>query len=121
MKIKKIQIEIKNLEGALKEAGQVYEQLAKGKKGKKKSAIYFSNLKEMRRALTEKRLEIIKTIKNKKPVSIYELAKMLHRNLKNVLQDVEYLKELGIVEVEETTDKKIPHVYYDRIDLQIAV
>ena len=55
------------------------------------------------------------------PASIYELAKILNRNLKNVLQDVEYLKELGIVEIEEAVDKKIPHVYYDRVDLQIAV
>jgi predicted transcriptional regulator len=121
MRIKKIHIEIKTLEQALKEAGEVFEGITKGKKVKKKRAVYFSNLKEIRRTLTEKRLEIIKTVKDKKPVSIYELAKMLHRNLKNVLQDVEYLKELGIVEVEETVDKKIPHVYYDRIDLQIAV
>jgi predicted transcriptional regulator len=121
MKIKKIHIEIKTLEHALKEAGGVFEQIARGKKVKKKSAVYFSNLKEMRRALTEKRLEIIKTIKDRKPASIYELAKMLNRNLKNVLQDVEYLKGLGIVEIEETVEKKIPHVYYDRIDLQIAV
>ena len=29
--------------------------------------------------------------------------------------------KVGIVEIEETLDKKIPHVYYDRIDLQIVV
>lgn len=121
MKVKKIHIEIKSLEKALKEAGEVFEGIANGRKVRRKSAVYFPNIKEMRRALTEKRLEIIKTIKDKRPASIYELAKILHRDLKNVLQDIEYLQELGIVEIEETSDKKIPHVYYDRIDLQIAV
>ena len=29
--------------------------------------------------------------------------------------------KVGIVAIEETVGKKIPHVYYDRIDLQIAV
>jgi predicted transcriptional regulator len=44
----------------------------------------------MFRALTEKRLELLKTIKDRKPSSIYELAKLSGRDLKNVLQDVSY-------------------------------
>jgi predicted transcriptional regulator len=60
----------------------------------------------MRRVLTEKRLELLKTIKEKEPSSVYDLAKILHRDLKNVLQDVAYLQELGIIEVTDTGDKK---------------
>jgi predicted transcriptional regulator len=121
MKVKTIHIEVKSLDSALKEAGEVFEKLAQGKTVKKKDAIYFSNLKEMRRALTEKRLELLHIVKKQKPSSVYELSKMLHRDLKNVLQDVEYLRELGVLEVEETNDRKIPRVEYDKIALEVAV
>ena len=121
MKIKKIHIEIKSLDDALTEAGQVFEKIAQGKTIKKKTSVYFSNIKEMRTVLTEKRLELLKTVKDKKPSSIYDLAKMLKRDLKNVIQDVEYLKELGIIEVTETKDKKIPSVRYDMIAFEVAI
>ena len=52
---------------------------------------------------------------------MYELSRILNRDLKNVLQDVTYLADLGIVKVEETKDKKIPSVAYDRIAFEIAI
>ncbi|MBM4350600.1 MAG: hypothetical protein FJ106_12030 [Deltaproteobacteria bacterium] len=121
MKIKKVYIGIKSLDETLREAGEVFEQVSKGKAVKQKTAVYFSNLKEMRRVLTERRLELLKTIKDKKPQSVYALAKLLHRDLKNVLQDVSYLQEMGIVDVTETGDKKIPQVGFDRISFEIAI
>lgn len=121
MKIKKVYIEIKSFDDTLREAGEVFEQVSKGKTVKQKTAVYFSNLKEMRRVLTERRLELLKTIKDKKPQSVYALAKLLHRDLKNVLQDVSYLQEMGIVDVTETGDKKIPQVGFDRISFEIVI
>ena len=121
MKIKRIKIEIRSLDNALKEAGEVFEKLTKGETVQKKTAIYFNNLKEMRKVLTEKRLELLKTIKDKKPASVYQLARMVHRDIKNVLQDLSYLKELGLVEITETRDKKIPHVGYDKIAFEVAI
>lgn len=121
MKIKKICIGIKSLDDALKEAGAVFEKVSKGKKTKSKTAVYFSNLKEMRRALTEKRLELLKAIKDKEPSSVYDLAKMLNRDLKNVLQDITYLQELGIIDVTQTGTKKIPQFHYDKISFEVAI
>jgi predicted transcriptional regulator len=121
MKIKRIKIEIRSLDNALKEAGEVFEKLSKGETVQQKTAIYFNNLKEMRKVLTEKRLELLKAIKDKKPASVYELARMVNRDIKNVLQDLSYLQELGLVEITETRDKKIPHVGYDKIALEIAI
>ena len=121
MKIKRIKIEIRSLDNALKEAGEVFEKLTKGETVQKKTAIYFNNLKEMRKVLTEKRLELLKAIKDKKPASVYELARMVNRDIKNVLQDLSYLQELGLVEITETRDKKIPHVGYDKIALEIVI
>ena len=121
MKTKKITIEIRTLDNTLKEAGDVFEKLKKGQVVAEKSALYFPNLKEMRRVLTEKRLELLRTIKHKKPSSVYELSRILNRDLKNVLQDVAYLADLGIVKVEETKDKKVPSVAYDRIAFEVAI
>jgi predicted transcriptional regulator len=121
MKIKKIFVGVRPLDDILKEAGETFEQLTKGKSVKHKRAIYFTNLKEMRRVLTERRLEILKTIRDRKPSSIYELARMVDRDLKNVLQDLSYLQELGIVAITETGVKKVPHFDYDRISIEVAV
>ncbi|HME43493.1 MAG TPA: hypothetical protein VKF36_10440 [Syntrophorhabdales bacterium] len=121
MKTKRITIEIRTLDAALKEAGDVFDKLKKGQAVAKKSALYFPNLKEMRKVLTEKRLELLRTIKRRKPSSVYELSRILNRDLKNVLQDVAYLADLGIVNVEETKDKKIPSVAYDRIAFEVAI
>src|SRR3990172_1899326 len=71
-----------------------------------------------------KRVEVLHVIKKERPASVYELAKMLNRDAKNVTQDLEYLKNIGLVEIKRTREKKertIPEVKYDRIDLQIAV
>lgn len=121
MKVKKIFVGVKPLDDVLKEAGETFEHLAKGKAIKQKRAIYFASLKEMRRVLTERRLEILKTIRDRKPSSVYELAKMVERDLKNVLQDLSYLQDLGIVSVTDTGMKKVPHFDYDRISIEVAV
>lgn len=121
MKIKRVKIEIRSLDNALKEAGDVFNKLSRGERVQKKTAIYFSNLKEMRKVLTEKRLDLLKAVKDKKPASIYELAKVVNRDIRNVLQDLAYLQELGLVEITETKDKKIPHVEYEKIAFEVAI
>ena len=121
MKIKKIFVGVRPLDDALKEAGETFDQLAKGKAVKQKRGIYFASLKEMRRVLTERRLEILKTIRDQKPSSVYELARMVDRDLKNVLQDLSYLQQLDIVDITETGVKKVPHFDYDRISIEVAV
>ena len=56
MKTKKITIEVRALDDALKEAGEVFDKLQKGQHVAEKRAVYFPNLKEMRKVLTERRL-----------------------------------------------------------------
>jgi predicted transcriptional regulator len=121
MKTKKIFVGVKPLDEILQEAGETFDYLAKGRAVKHKRAIYFASLKEMRRVLTERRLEILKTIRDQKPSSVYELAKMVDRDLKNVLQDLSYLQELGIVSMTETGMKKVPHFDYDRLSIEVTV
>ena len=126
MKVKNVTIGIKSIEEVLNKTKDVMERLERGEKVKKrKPGIYFESLNVMRKAITHEKLKILKVIKEKHPTSIYELAKLLNRNLKNVSDDVHYLAELGLIELEKGKsngrEKTMPVVNYEKILLEIAV
>ena len=124
MRIKRVKIGIKSLEDVLGNAREVMKRLERGEKVKKESGIYFENLDAFRRTLTEKRLEMLHVIKEKHPSSVYQLAKILNRDIKNVNMDLEYLREVGLVEIKRSKEKRervIPEVNYDVIELRVAV
>src|SRR3972149_8369619 len=124
MKVKNVKIGIRTREEAFKEAKDVMEKLSRGEKVKKHAGVYFENLDAMRKILTEKRLEILHAVKERHPSSIYDLAKMLDRDITNVIDDLDYLKELGLVVLKKSKsgrDKTVPTVDYDMIRLEIAV
>lgn len=126
MRVKNVTIGIKSIKEVLNSAKDVMERLERGEKvRKKKPGIYFESLEVMRKAITHERVKILKVIKDKHPQSIYELAKLLGRNLKNVADDVHYLAELGLIELEKGKsngrEKTMPVVKYDKILLEIPV
>jgi predicted transcriptional regulator len=124
MRAKKIDIGIKSLKESLKDFSTAWGKMASGEKIKKEKSLYFDSIDTMRAILTNKRLLILKTVREQSPSSVYELAKMLGRDLKNVNQDLKLLAEVGLVTLEKKqTDKKrvIPHVEYSKILLEIPV
>lgn len=124
MKVKRIDIGIKGLRESLKDFAETWQKLEAGKKVKKEEGIYFDTIDTMRAVLTNNRLLILKTIRERHPQSVYELAKMLGRDLKNVNQDLKLLAEIGLVTLEKVeADKKriVPHVEYSKILLEIPV
>jgi len=124
MKVKKIDIGIKGLKESLKDFAETWKKVEAGKKVKKEEGIYFDSIDTMRAVLTNKRLQVLKAIREQKPASVYELSKILQRDLKNVNQDLKMLSDIGLVTLEKTeTDKKrvIPHVDYSKILLEIPV
>jgi predicted transcriptional regulator len=124
MKVKKIDIGIKGLKESLKDFADTWKKVESGKRVKKEEGIYFDSIDTMRAVLTNKRLLILKVIRERKPASVYELAKILGRDIKNVNQDLKLLSDSGLVTLEKTeTDKKrvVPHVDYTKILLEIPV
>ena len=73
---------------------------------------------------SEKRLELLHVIKEQEPNSVYELAKILKRDIKNVNDDIELLKNIALVSITKAREGRgrvIPRVNYDKIQLEIGV
>ncbi len=124
MKVKNIKISIKSDEELLKEVKEVWSKVEKGEKVKKHEGVSFESLEDMRKVLTEARLKILKTIRKEQPSSIYELAKLLKRDIKNTFVDVQFLAQAGFIELKKVKDgreKTTPLVLYDKILLEIPV
>jgi predicted transcriptional regulator len=123
MKIKKIRIGIKNLKTMLDDFVKTGDAIEHGGKIKrvKGSDVYFTSFEALRKVLTPKRLELLHIIKEKKPASINELARMAKRDLKNVADDVKYLEQVGLIDRKKTANKTAPVVTYDRLSFEMAV
>ena len=123
MKVKKVKIGIKTLEEVLQDTGEVMKKIERGEKLKpvKESEGYFTSFEAFRKALTPKRLELLRLIKSKQPSSINELARIAKRDVKNITDDVKYLVQIGLVEKKETNRKIAPVIMYDTLMLEIAV
>lgn len=124
MRVKNIKIAIKPDPVLFSEIKQVWNSLDKGEKIQKHKGVYFENLDTMRKVLTEERLRILRTIKTNNPQSIYELAKLIGRDIKNTFNDVQFLAQMGLIELKKAKDgreKTTPQVNYDQILLEIPV
>jgi predicted transcriptional regulator len=124
MKVKRINIGIKRLKDSLIDFAETWKSVESGKRVRKEEGIYFESIDDMRSVLTNNRLAILRAIRENKPKSVYELSKMLGRNLKNVNEDLKLLAKIGLVTLEATEkDRKriTPHVDYTKITLEIAV
>lgn len=124
MKIKNVRLDIQDEDDFISEAREAIKEVSEGRSVKPQSVISFESLKTMRKFITDERLRILKTIKNYKPASIYQLAKVLKRDAKNVSDDVHYLSELGLIEIKKGKDKRQkirPIVDYGKILLEIRL
>lgn len=124
MKVRNIKIEIKSDDELRKELKETWRKIERGEEVKKHEGLYFENLEAMRKALTEERLRILRQVKKNHPSSIYELAKLLGRDIKNTFDDVQFLSQVGLLQLKKTKDgreKTTPIVSYDKILLEILV
>ncbi|HET6460514.1 MAG TPA: hypothetical protein VFG29_06980 [Syntrophales bacterium] len=124
MKVRNIKIEIKSNDGLRKELKETWKKIERGEEVKKHEGLYFENLEAMRKVLTEERLRILRQVKKNHPSSIYELAKLLGRDIKNTFDDVQFLSQVGLLQLKKTKDgreKTTPIVSYDKILLEIPV
>ncbi|OFZ83118.1 MAG: hypothetical protein A2583_12840 [Bdellovibrionales bacterium RIFOXYD1_FULL_53_11] len=123
MKVKKIKVQIKSLDDALNEFVDTGKHVQRGQKTKPIIGTYIADAETARGIFTESRLQLIQVLKNKMPGSIYQLAKLLHRDFKNVYDDVIFLVDIGIVGIKENTigrKQKKPTLLCQNILFEIA-
>jgi predicted transcriptional regulator len=68
-----------------------------------------------RKILTEKRMELINTIREEEISSQRDLSRKVDRNIKSVSTDLEILWKYGVINYREDENRKIPELSADKI------
>jgi len=121
MKTKKVRIIIKSADQIKSEFIDSFQN--KNLNLLKENEIIFPNLQSFMEILTLRRLEILIYLNKFKPSSIYELAKGLNRDFKNVHTDVHRLFDMNLVELEPSGNSRnglTPKAKYTGIELSLT-
>jgi predicted transcriptional regulator len=66
--------------------------------------VRFENIQAYRKFMSMTKIEIIGTIRSKKPESIYQLASLIDRSFSATLKDCQALKNTGFIVIEKKMD-----------------
>ncbi len=124
MKIKNIRLTVKTNKNALHDFDSMLSKARKGENIASQDELSFENINTLRKVLTEKRIELLRVIRQQEPDSLYSLAKMVKRDLKSVNTDVNILVELGLMSLESIKQERHkikPGVAFVRLSVEIAI
>ena len=125
VKIKHIILKVKTLDGMAADFKRAWKEAGKGKSVREAAeTICFDSVEDMQKFLSPERVRLLRMVHEKTPKSIYELAKLLGRDRKNVTDDIKMLEAVGLIErkVAKSGKEKVKLVVdYDRIQMDIAV
>jgi predicted transcriptional regulator len=88
---------------------------------RRRGGLTVTTIKELSTILTHERIRMLRIIKEQNPSSISELASMLGRDWKNVSVDINYLYNLGLVELRQNKKNKKPYVKYNEILMRVRI
>ena len=125
MKVKKVEVLIQSDEDFRGELLKDMKRIDKGeRKLIRKESIIFDSIGQFRKIMTNKRIELLKAIRHKKPHSVYELAKLVDRSVDNVNNDIRLLEQMGFLETEKTKEGRsrlMPLVDFDKIEIELPI
>jgi predicted transcriptional regulator len=122
MRARRLNIGIRSSAERSKALRDAMRRVDRGDRTAQEPGLYFENVDELRRILTEKRLELLLAIARYRPTSVHELAGLVGRDYKNVSTDITLLEQLGLVHLEKGSSKgraQTPTVPYDEIHVTI--
>ncbi len=103
MKTKKFKIRIQAINQTLDDFESAFNLVSKNKtKNSGELVLGFESFQLLSKILSPERLKLLRTIRDKKPSSVSELARMRKRAQANVHKDIQFLAELGIVTLKES-------------------
>lgn len=85
------------------------------------ATISFASVDKLRRLLTDRRVEIVRSLIDEPADSISALADRLDRSYSVVHDDVEVLAEYGIVRYRERGQSRAPFVPYETIEIDVTI
>lgn len=97
--MKTVTFTIEPFSDSLKRFKQTFEAVRAGHDVEPREIVGFTSLEAARNFLTRERLALLRAIKTRHPGSIYALAKMVERDLKNVQEDIRILERPGLVKL----------------------
>jgi predicted transcriptional regulator len=123
---KTLTIEIKSMGEALEAFRKTFKALESGRRVARHEGVYFTSIEAARTLLTRNRIALLRAIRAQRPGSIYELAKTVKRDLKNVQQDLRILEEYGLIRMTAASRAgkrrvKVPEAPFAEIALKIAI
>ncbi len=125
--MKTVSFSIKPFSDVMDDFAKTFDAVRSGRQLPKaaREEVGFTSIEAARNFLTRERLALLHAIKSKQPKSIYELAKITGRDLKNVQADVGILERHGLVQIATRPrggrKVKVPSVPFDEIALKIAI
>ncbi|MCM2359803.1 MAG: hypothetical protein NDI77_16750 [Geobacteraceae bacterium] len=112
-------IEIKSLDDMGKKFIKAWRDVEQGKAPEAPvERVYFEDIKALVKILTPRRIDVLKTLHENGPLTIRALSRVLDRNYKNVHQDIQLLKNIGLV---EETDSGLMAAPFDKIVAEIRL
>ncbi|SDJ69684.1 Predicted transcriptional regulator [Halovenus aranensis] len=79
----------------------------------------FTSYDDLMGTLTPRVLDLVEAIRQEKPVSINETARVVDRDVKNVHEELSRLAQLGIIFFEEDGQSKRPVVWFDELVINL--
>lgn len=93
--------------------------------GKGQESYNLEDVTLLRRLLSKERAKVLFIIKTKKPSSIYQLAKLLSRDIKAVEKDLKLLEKFGFIEFYRNKkgkrDSKTPKLAVDQLNIIVTL
>lgn len=117
MKKNKLLIGIRSMEQSKQELLALAKKIDAGWRPEQPiNRLFFENEQTLFRALSPKRMELLKLLRHSGPMSIRKLANSLSRDYKNVYDDVQHLCKLDLVQ--KKRDQKL-YVPWDDLTIEL--
>jgi predicted transcriptional regulator len=105
---RKLEIRVGAAADALDRFEAAWNRVLEGRAMRPLEALSFEDLPLLTKTLTPARWTLLQDLKERGPCSIYELAKRLGRDYKNVHTDVTQLAAIGLIERRADTRVAVP-------------
>jgi predicted transcriptional regulator len=125
--MKTVSFSIRPFSDVMDDFTKTFEAVRGGRRVPKgpREEVGFTSLEAARNFLTRERLALLRAIRTRHPESLYELAKMVGRDFKNVQEDIRILERHGLVRIAKlprgSRKVKVPRVPFEEIALKIAI